>query len=67
MLTFHPLLPMRAALVAGVAAALGLVALANLPISEPPSASADKASLRAPVVARVVRDSFGVLPSTPAL
>ena len=67
MLTFHPLLTMRAAIVAGVAAGLGLIALANLSISEPPSARVDEASLRAPVVARVVRNSFVVLPSTPAL
>jgi hypothetical protein len=68
MLTFHPVLPMRAVLVAAAAAGLGLLALANMSISEPPSARADKAlSVRAPVVARVVRDSFVALPSAPAL
>jgi hypothetical protein len=39
MLTFHPVLPMRAAVVAGVAAALGLLAMANLSTSAPERAA----------------------------
>jgi hypothetical protein len=61
MWTFHPVLPMRAALVAGAAAALALVALANLPTSPPPSASADKAVLvRAPIMSPVARDPLAL-------
>jgi hypothetical protein len=48
---------MRAALVAGVGAALGLLALANLSTSTPPIARADKAlSAHAPIAASVLRD-----------
>jgi hypothetical protein len=56
-LTHHPVLPMRAVLVAATAAALALLALANLSTSAPPVASADKAlSVRAPLAASVGRD-----------
>jgi hypothetical protein len=41
-LTFHPALPMRALLVAAGAAALALLALANLSTSAPPLARADR-------------------------
>jgi hypothetical protein len=48
---------MRAALVAGVGAALGLLALANLSTSTPPIARADKAlSVPAPIAASGLRD-----------
>jgi hypothetical protein len=40
-LTFHPALPMRAVLVAAVAATLALLALANLSTSAPPVVRAD--------------------------
>jgi hypothetical protein len=52
-LTFHPVLPMRAALVAGVAAALALLALASLsPTTERPRASvAEAPSFRVPIAA----------------
>jgi hypothetical protein len=56
-LTFHRVLPMRAVLVAGAAAALGLLALANLSATAPPFARLDKAlSVRAPIAAPVLRD-----------
>jgi hypothetical protein len=52
---------MRAALVAGVAAALELLALANLSTSAPPIARADKAlSVRAPLPAPVLRDPLAL-------
>jgi len=61
MLTLHPVLPVRAAIVAGVAAALGLLALANLSTSAPPSAGeAQKQSFRAPRAAPIAY-SFAVL------
>jgi hypothetical protein len=50
----HPVLPMRAVLIAAAAAALGLLALANLSVSAPSSASVAQAQVRAPVAARVV-------------
>jgi hypothetical protein len=53
-LMLHPVLPIRAVLVAAAAAALGLLALANLAVSAPSSASVAQAQLRAPVAARVV-------------
>jgi hypothetical protein len=54
---FYRVLPMRAALVAGVGAALGLLALANLSTSAPPIARADKAlTVHAPIAAPVLRD-----------
>ena len=54
---FYRVLPMRAALVAGVGAALGLLALANLSTSTPPIARADKAlSVPAPIAASGLRD-----------
>jgi hypothetical protein len=56
MLRFQPILPMRAVLVAIVAAALGLLALANVSTSAPSIARADKAQLvHAPLRATVVQ------------
>ncbi len=47
---FHPVLPMRAAFVACIAAVLGILALANLSSTAPLSASAGKSpSVRAPI------------------
>jgi hypothetical protein len=60
MWTFHPVLPMRAALVAGAAAALALVALANLSTSPPPGASADKAVLVRAPMSPVARDPLAL-------
>jgi hypothetical protein len=60
-LTFHRVLPMRAVLVAGAAAALGLLALANLSATAPPIARLDKAlSVRAPIAAPVLRDPLAL-------
>jgi hypothetical protein len=54
-LTFHPVLPMRAAFVAAAAAALAILALANLsPTAERYNAAMAEAShLRAPTLAPV--------------
>ena len=52
-LMLHPVLPMRAVLVAAAAAALKLLALANLSVSAPSSASVAQAQLRAATAARV--------------
>jgi hypothetical protein len=62
MLTFHPVLPMRAAIVAAAATALGILALANL-TSVPPRAGVAQPQLRAPIAASVAysRDSLAVL------
>jgi hypothetical protein len=53
MLTFHPVLSMRAAFVAGVAAALAILALASLsPTAQRPRASvAEATSFRVPIAA----------------
>jgi hypothetical protein len=60
-LPFHRVLPMRAALVAGAGAALGLLALANLSATAPPIARVDKAlSVRAPIAASVPRDPLAL-------
>jgi hypothetical protein len=62
-LTFHPVLPMRAAVVASVGAALALFALASL-LPAPPSASvAHMPPARAPIAAPIAysRDSLAVL------
>jgi len=60
-LTFHPALPMRAVLVAGTAAALGLLALANLSTPAPRVASVDKTiSARAPLAASVAHDPLAL-------
>ena len=56
MSTFHPVvLPMRAALVAGVAAGLAILALANLspPTQQPRASLAETTSFRAPVATPV--------------
>ena len=61
MLTSHPVLPTRAFLVVGAAAALALLALANLSISAPPIARVDQApSVRAPIAAPVLRDPLAL-------
>ena len=61
MLTPHPVLPLRAALVAGAAAALALLAMANLSISAPPIARTDKApSVHAPIAGSVLRDPLAL-------
>jgi hypothetical protein len=54
-LTFHPVLPTKAALVAGVAAALAILALANLsPTAQRPRATvAEATSFRVPIAAPV--------------
>jgi hypothetical protein len=60
---FYRVLPMKAALVAGVGAALGLLALANLSTSPPPIARADKAlSVRAAIAAPAQRDPLALAP-----
>jgi hypothetical protein len=64
-LTFHsPVLPMRATLVAAIAAALGLLALANLSPG-PRAGVAQDPQLRAPIVAPAV--SILSLSRTPML
>ena len=61
MLTLHPVLPLRAALVAGAAAALALLAMANLSVSAPPIARTDKAlSVHAPIAGSVLRDPLAL-------
>jgi hypothetical protein len=58
---FYRVLPMRAALVAGVGAALGLLALVKLSTSAPPIARVDKAlSVRAPIAATVPRNPLAL-------
>ena len=60
MFTFHPVLPMRAGIVAGAAAALGLLALASLsPTAEVPRPRANVAQepqFRVHIAAPAVRD-----------
>ena len=60
MFAFHPVLPMRAAVVAGAAAALGLLALASLPpTAEAPRPRANVAQepqFRVHIAAPAVRD-----------
>jgi hypothetical protein len=51
---------MRAVLVAAAAAALGLLALANLSVSAPSRASVAQAQLRPSVAARVVSDPLAL-------
>jgi hypothetical protein len=54
-MTFHPVLPMRAVLVAAAASALGLLALASLsPTAELPHAVVHAPSFSAPIPSRVV-------------
>jgi hypothetical protein len=62
-LTLHPVLPMRAAIVAAAAAALGILALANLTSAPSRAGVAQEPQLRAPIAASVAypRDSFAVL------
>ena len=63
MLTLHPMLPMRAAIVAAAATALGILALANLTSVPPHAGVAQEPQLRAPTAASVAysRDSLAVL------
>ena len=53
MLTFHPVLPMRAAMVAAVATALGILALANLTSVPPRAVLAQERQIRAPTAASI--------------
>jgi hypothetical protein len=61
--TFHPALPMRAAVVASVGAALALFALASLLPAPPRASVAQMSPVRAPIAAPVAysRDSLAVL------
>jgi len=62
-LTFHPVLPMRAAVVASVGAALALFALASLSPAPPHASVAQMPPVRAPIAVPVAhsRDSLAVL------
>jgi hypothetical protein len=62
-LTFHPVLPMRAAVMASVGAALALLALASLSPAAPRASVAQMPPVRAPIAASVAypRDSLAVL------
>jgi hypothetical protein len=62
-LTFHPVLPMRAAVMASVGAALALFALASLSPAPPRASVAQMPPVRAPIAASVAypRDSLAVL------
>jgi hypothetical protein len=53
MLTLHPVLPMRAAIVAAAATAFGILALANLTSMPPRARVAQESQLRAPIAAPV--------------
>ena len=61
-LTFHPALPMRAALVAAAAAAVGILALASLsPTGERPRASvSQQPQFRAPTAVLAARDPLAL-------
>ena len=63
MLTPHPLLPMRATIVAAAATALGIMAMANLSPVPPRAGVAQKPQLSAPLAASVAysRDFLAVL------
>jgi hypothetical protein len=62
-LTFYPVLPIRAAVVASVGAALALFALASLTPAPPRASVAQMPPVRAPIAASVAypRDSLAVL------
>jgi hypothetical protein len=62
-LTFHPVLPMRAEVVASVGAALALFAMASLLPSPPRASVAQMPPVRAPIAAPIAysRDSLAVL------
>jgi hypothetical protein len=62
-LTFYPVLPIRAAVVASVGAALALFALASLSPAPPRASVAQMPPVRAPIAASVAypRDSLAVL------
>jgi hypothetical protein len=54
-------MPIRAAVVAGTGAALGLLALANISTVTPPRASADKAlSVPAPLAVSILSDPLAL-------
>ena len=69
MLTSYPVLPIRAAVVASVGAALALFALASLSPAPPRASVAQMPPVRAPIAASVAypRDSFAVLSSADSL
>jgi hypothetical protein len=62
-LTYHPVLPMRAAVIASVGAALALFALTSLSPAPPRASVAQPLPVRAPIAASVAypRDSLAVL------
>ena len=62
-LTFHPVLPIRAAVVASVGAALALFAMASLSPAPPRASVAQMPPVRAPLAASVAysRDYLAVL------
>ena len=62
-LTFHPVLPMRAVVVASVGAALALFALASLLPSPPRASVAQMPPVRAPIAGPIAysRDSLAIL------
>ena len=64
-LTFHPVLPMRAAVMASIGAALALFALTSLSPAPPRASVAQMPPVRAPIAASVAypRDSLAVLSS----
>jgi hypothetical protein len=55
MLTLHPVLPMRAAIVSAAATAIGILALANLTSVPPRAGMTQEPQLRAPIAAPVAR------------
>jgi hypothetical protein len=60
--TFHPVIPMRAAVVASVGAALALSALASLSAAPPRANVAQMRPVRAPIAASVYpRDYLAIL------
>jgi hypothetical protein len=59
-MTLHPVVPMRAAIVAAAAAALGVLVLANLTSVPPRAGTTQEPQLRAPIAAPVAH-SLAVL------
>ena len=59
----HPVLPLRASIMAGAATALGILAMTNLTSVPPRAGTAQEAQLRGPIAASVAysRDSLAVL------
>jgi len=66
MLTLHPMLPMRAAIVAAAATAIGILALANLTSVPPRAGLTQEPQLRAPIAAPVAH-SLTVVSRTDSL